>query len=150
MRDEPSPRDRHDLSATARKGVSLGKVAACYDGDMGLTYITATVSNKKKREDVRFLVDSGSMYTLLPEATWKALALKPKRKEIFSLADGTTIERAMSECYVVLPALGDGHTPVILGEAGDGPLLGVITLEQFGLMLNPFNRTLQPMRMILA
>jgi len=39
---------------------------------------------------------------------------------------------------------------VILGEPGDEPLLGVVTLEILGLTLNPFTRQLQPMRMLLA
>jgi len=75
--------------------------------------------------------------------------LSPKRAMTFTLADGTTIERKVSECHVALPQ-GEGHTPVILGEPGDEALLGVVTLEILGLVLNPFNRTLQPMRMMLA
>ncbi len=67
----------------------------------------------------------------------------------FSLADGTIIERNVSECHISL-SQGEGHTPVILGEPGDEALLGVVTLEILGLVLNPFNRTLQPMRMLLA
>jgi hypothetical protein len=39
---------------------------------------------------------------------------------------------------------------VILGEAGDEALLGAVTLEIFGLVLHPFKRTLEPMRMMLA
>ena len=31
---------------------------------------------------------------------------------------------------------GDGHTPVILGEPGDEALLGAVTLEILGLVLN--------------
>ena len=42
------------------------------------------------------------------------------------------------------------HTPVVLGQPGDEPMLGVVTLEILGLVLNPFNRTLQPMRMLLG
>ncbi len=45
---------------------------------------------------------------------------------------------------------GEGYTPAILGEPGDEALLGAVTLEILGLVLNPFNRTLQPMRMLLA
>ncbi len=55
----------------------------------------------------------------------------------------------MSEAYISLPQ-GEGHTPVILGEPRDEALLGVVTLEILGLVLNPFTRTLQPMRMLLA
>ena|SRR5688572_16638094 len=117
---------------------------------MGLTYIDGVVTGKKgKRATVSFLVDSGAMYTLLPETTWKSLGLKPKRSMTFTLADGTRIDRDISECHIELPQ-GDGHTPVILGEAGDEALLGVVTLESLGLVLNPFSRKLQPMRAMLA
>ena len=67
----------------------------------------------------------------------------------FVLADGTHVERNISECYIVLPQ-GEGHTPVILGEPGDEGLLGAVTLEELGLVLNPFQRSLQPARMMLA
>jgi len=89
------------------------------------------------------------MYTLLPTKTWQSIGLKPKRSMTFSLADGTEIQRQVSECHITLPQ-GEGHTPVILGEPGDEALLGVVTLEILGLVLNPFRRTLQPMRMMLA
>ncbi len=122
---------------------------------MGLTYIDGTVkgpSGEKRR--VRFLVDSGAKYTQLPNDVWKALSLESKRAMDFILADGTPLKRQVSECQIALvdTELGEheGHTPVILGEPGDVPLLGVITLEEFGLVLNPFSRTLQPMRMMLA
>jgi predicted aspartyl protease len=67
----------------------------------------------------------------------------------FTLADGTMVERKVSECHITLPQ-GEGHTPVILGERGDEALLGAVTLEILGLVLNPFKRTLQPMRMLLV
>ena len=117
---------------------------------MGTTYIKGIVTGPTgKKVAVRFLVDSGASYTLLPEKVWKRIGLKPKRAELFALADGTTIERKVSEAHIALPQ-GEAHTPIILGEPGDEPLLGVITLEIIGLVLNPFNRTLQPMRMLLA
>ena len=117
---------------------------------MGIVYIEGVVTGpREKQATVRFLVDSGAMYTLLPNDVWRALELSPKRSVRFTLADGTTIERQVSECHVRLPQ-GEGQTPVILGEPGDEALLGVVTLEILGLVLNPFTRTLQPMRMLLA
>ena len=95
------------------------------------------------------MVDSGAKYSLLPRAAWRAIGLRPKRRMSFVLADGTVIERDVSECHITLPQ-GDGHTPVILGKAGDEALLGVVTLEMLGFVLNPFNRTVQPARLILA
>jgi clan AA aspartic protease len=117
---------------------------------MGIVYIEGTVTRPKgKKAIVRFLVDSGATYTLLPRGDWKKIGLEPKRSLTFALADGTAVERKVSECRISLPQ-GEAHTPVILGEANDEPLLGVVTLEILGLVLNPFNRTLQPMRMLLV
>jgi aspartyl protease family protein len=117
---------------------------------MGVTYIEGLLTGPTgKQATVRFLVDSGATYTLVPAEASRLLELQPKRTVTFSLADGTTIERRVSECHLSLPQ-GEGHTPVIVGEAGDEALLGVITLEELGLVLNPFTRELQPMRMMLA
>jgi clan AA aspartic protease len=117
---------------------------------MGITYIDGTVTGKKgKSAVVKFLVDSGAQYTLLPEKDWKAIGLKRKRTMAFALADGTEVQRDVSECHIRLPQ-GDTHTPVILGEPGDdAALLGEVTLEELGLVLDPFQRTLRPMRVVL-
>ncbi len=84
-----------------------------------------------------------------PLEAWQAIGLKPVRRIQCVLADGATIERDVSECQLSLPQ-GSAHTPVILGQAEDEPLLGAVTLEILGLVLNPFQRSLQPMRMMLA
>ena len=116
---------------------------------MGLTHYTTRVTGPKAVATLEFLVDTGAGYTVLPQATWRTLGLVPQRREVFTLADGTHIERDMSECLIIVEKM-EGHTPVVLGEEDDTALLGVITLEQFGLMVNPFTRRLQPMRMMLA
>ncbi|NCO40976.1 MAG: aspartyl protease [Armatimonadetes bacterium CG_4_10_14_3_um_filter_66_18] len=117
---------------------------------MGVTYVEGLVSGPTGRQaTVRFLVDSGAKYSLLGNRDWQAIGLQPKRTMTFTLADGTTVDREVSECLISLPE-GEAHTPVILGEPGDEPLLGVVTLEILGVVLNPFNRTLQPMRMALV
>ena len=117
---------------------------------MGITYIQGQVKGPKgKAVEVSFLVDSGATYSVLPKETWKALGLKPKRRMTFTLADGAKIERSISEAHLKLPQ-GEAHTPVVLGEDGDQALLGVVTLEILGLVFNPFDRTLQPMRMLMC
>jgi predicted aspartyl protease len=118
---------------------------------VGLTYVDGVVTGPTgTSRPVHFLVDSGAKYSLLPLADWQAIGLAPKRRMTFALADGTMIDRDVSECHIELPQ-GDAHTPVILGEAGDDEaLLGVVTLEILGFVLNPFSRTLRPARLILA
>ena len=114
---------------------------------MGITYIDGTVSGPGGSRSLTFLVDSGAMYTLLPYDVWRAIVIAPKRSVSLSLADGTQIERSVSECHIAL-SVGEGHTPVIMGEPGDEALLGVVTLEMLGLVFNPYTRTLHPMRML--
>jgi len=117
---------------------------------VGVTYIEGVVTGPTdKQATVRFLVDSGATYTLLPHNEWQMIGLSSKRSLTFILADGTSVERKVSECHIALPQ-GEAHTPVILGEPGDEPLLGTVTLEILGVVLNPFTRALQPMRMLLV
>ena len=117
---------------------------------MGITYVKRTVRGPDGQErTLNMLVDSGTMYSLIPVDVWEAIGLKATRHEIFRLANGTAVERRMSDCVVRLPE-GETSTPVVLGEPGDAALLGVVTLEELGLVLNPFSRTLHPMRMLLS
>ena len=139
--------DRAGKSAEGSDSMAAGEQR----GAVGITYVEGTVRGPGNREaTVRFLIDSGATYSLLPERAWRAVELEPKREQEFLLADGTVVRRAVSECYISLPQ-GDGHTPVVLGEPGDQePLLGVVTLEILGLVFDPFRRTLQPMRTLLV
>ena len=117
---------------------------------MGILYIDGVARGPSGEEaEVRFLMDSGATYSLLPESVWRPIGVEPTREMTFTLADGTRVERQISRCYLVLPQGGE-YTPVILGKPGDEALPGVVTLEILGLVFNPFSRTLHPMRMMLA
>ena len=119
---------------------------------MGISYVEGTVRGPPPGAEatVRFLIDSGATYSLLPEPVWRAIGLVPTRDMEFVLADGTSLHRSVSECIVRLPH-GEGHTPVVLGQPGDAePLLGVVTLEILGLVFDPFRRTLHPMRALMV
>lgn len=127
------------------------KTGECRLPSVGLTYLDGTVRGPTGiQAEVRFLMDSGAGYSLLPESVWKAIGLAPKREMQFDLADGTIIRRAVSECHFTFPQ-GEGHSPVVLGAPDDPePLLGVVTLETLGLVFDPFGRRLRPMRALLA
>lgn len=116
---------------------------------MGLTKVTVKIGRRRKAMDVDCLVDSGASYTLLPEKVWRKLRLKPMEEMKFVLADATVIKRRLSEVWLEYEGRGR-TTQVILGEKGDEALLGAMTLEAFGLVLNPFTRELTPMKLMLA
>ena len=117
---------------------------------MGLPFIDGEVTGPSGvSRSVQFLVDSGASYSLLPTDVWNELGLQPKRSVTFTLGDGTTIARDVSECHISLQGQ-ESHTPVILGEEGDEPLLGAVTLEILGFVLDPLKRTLQAMHMRLG
>ncbi|HYV94676.1 MAG TPA: hypothetical protein VE978_23075 [Chitinophagales bacterium] len=119
---------------------------------MGLTNLMFTVKknrDSKKKKQVEFLIDSGAVYSLVPSPILKELGLKPYRRETFSLADGTSIERQAGDAYFEYKGSG-APAPVIFGEEGDETLLGVTTLEAIGLVYNPYTRELYPMRMLLV
>ena len=119
---------------------------------MGLTYIEGRLrvpGRRQRSRRVRFLVDSGAVYSVLRQPDWRALGLQPEREVEFVLADGTALTRGVSECTFEVEGRR-ATSPVVLGETEDEALLGAVTLETLGLVLNPLNRTLQPMRMVLA
>ena len=119
---------------------------------MGITTAILTVREHRKSAksaDVEFLVDSGAVYSLVPGKILDELDIEPYKEMSFSLADGTSIKRKISSAYFEFEGEG-GPAPVIYGEEGDTALLGATTLESIGLVLNPFSRTLHPMRMLMA
>ena len=118
---------------------------------MGITNAILKVKEHRKSEkiaEVNFLIDSGAIYSLVPGKILDELDIDPYKEMIFSLADGTSIKRRVCSAYFEFKGEG-GPAPVIYGEEGDEPLLGVTTLGSLGLVLNPFTRTLHPMRMLM-
>jgi clan AA aspartic protease len=119
---------------------------------LGITNAILKVKEHRKSEkiaEVNFLVDSGAIYSLVPGKILDELDIEPYKEMSFSLADGTVLKRKVCSAYFELEGEG-GPAPVVYGEVGDEPLLGATTLESLGLVLNPFTRTLHPMRMLMA
>lgn len=119
---------------------------------MGVTHVRVTVKNiKDERREMSqaFLVDTGAHYTLVPKPLVRKLGIKPTREQEFILADGKVVKRKMGRAIVELDGRSEPST-VILGEKGDSALLGTITLEQMGLMVDPFQRKLRPIKLLLA
>jgi clan AA aspartic protease len=119
---------------------------------MGITTAILRVREHRKSTqfaDVEFLIDSGAVYSLVPGKILDEMGIEPYKEMSFSLADGTSIKRKISSAYFEYQGEG-GPAPVVYGEEGDTALLGATTLESIGLVLNPFTRTLHPMRLLMA
>jgi len=119
---------------------------------IGLTYIKATVINPadpSKRLKVEFLVDSGAMYSVVPKTILKTLGIKSRETKTFTLADGTDVTRKVGNALFALDH-SERASPVLFGEKGDSTLLGMVSLEALGYILDPLRRELRPLPMVLG
>jgi clan AA aspartic protease len=113
---------------------------------MGFTHTRLKIAKNRdsaEMEDLLFLVDSGAQYSLVPQDILERLGVKPDRKITLVLADRTRISRNVGEAHFAFRSR-KATSPVIFGEKGDEPLLGVVTLENLGLVLNPLSRRIYP------
>ncbi|MGD0009643.1 MAG: aspartyl protease family protein [Terriglobia bacterium] len=119
---------------------------------MGLTYIQASIANParpRRSAKLKFLVDSGALYSVVPARVLRRLGIKPGKTKTFILADGTEVKRSLGQALFRLNG-DEGASPVIFGETGDSVLLGIVSLEALGLILDPLKRELRPLPMMLA
>lgn len=119
---------------------------------MGITNVTLEIGNPadpSKKIKGEFLVDSGAHYTVLPQSYVKKLGLKPSFNQKFSLADGKIIERPIGSALIKFENK-EGAVMVVLGKKEDSALLGVTTLEAFGLMIDPFKRQIYHSKLMLG
>jgi clan AA aspartic protease len=117
---------------------------------MGMTSVHAKVANPadhSKFIEEEFLVDSGAIYTVLPEELLSKIGIKPNRQMTFELADRTKIVREVGDAHYILDE-SQGSAPVVFGKRGDSLLLGAFTLEALGLILDPIRRKLRPMKVL--
>ncbi len=120
---------------------------------MGITLIPAKVSNPRRPRgravEIEFLIDTGAIYSVVPGSIARKLALEKLDREEFTLADGTHRAYDVGEAFFELSERR-GTSKVVFGPANVTPLLGALTLESLGLMVNPVTREVLPMRLFLA
>ncbi len=119
---------------------------------MGMTKVSLVIkslTDSRKQAEAEFLVDSGAHFTVVPIRIVEKLGLKSNFEQSFSLADGKTIKRKVGNAMVKFEDR-EMAVPVVLGERNDEGLLGVTTLESFGLMLDPFQRKIYKSRLMLG
>lgn len=96
---------------------------------------------------MRFLVDSGIAYSVIPVEVLKKLGIKPVDRQTFLLANGEEVEKQIGEARFFFRKKGR-VSPVVFGDPGVY-LLGATTLENLGLILDPLSRELKPLPMLL-
>ena len=119
---------------------------------VGLAHVRATIANPArlaKRARLRFLVDSGALYSVAPATLLCRLGIEPHGTRTFMLADGTEIRRFIGDATFIVSG-ERAASPVIFGEKDDSLLLGTVSLEALGFMLDPLKRTLKPLPMVLG
>jgi clan AA aspartic protease len=110
---------------------------------MGAFRVTIEIGDKagERFTQVDALVDTGATYTWIPASLLRQLGHSPEEQRQFILADGRDVTYGLAW----LPVRFDGRvrpTPVTFGDEGTEPLLGVVTLEEFGLGVDAVNQRL--------
>jgi len=99
-------------------------------------------------EKIEALVDTGSTYTWVSREVLDRLGVRPVEERPFVLADGRQVTYPIAWIQIRM----DGRTQptiTVFGEPASDPLLGVFTLEGFGLAADPVNRRLVPVPALL-
>ena len=117
---------------------------------MSITFLKVKVINPeqpKKSQEFEFLLDSGAVYSVVPQNILKKLGVKPTSSQEFILANGEVVKKSIGNAYF---GYGDKirAAPVIFGDKGVF-LLGATTIEALGMILDPIRRQLKPLPMLL-
>ena len=112
---------------------------------MGMTHVTVMVRNPaapEKTWDGLFLVDTGSIDSLVPRKHLLEIGLVPKAQRTYELADGSEVRLDITTGD--LEFMGDivGST-LIFGADDAEPILGVTALESVGIEVDPRSQRLK-------
>ena len=112
---------------------------------MGTVTTTIEVGDPLGRnfQEIELEVDTGSTFTALPREILEALGVPVNRTVRARLADGTPQWVEVGETIIRL-ADKQFTTTVIFAEEGEPSLLGVVTLEDALLAVDPVNNELIP------
>ena len=113
---------------------------------MALVHLTLEVAHAgvpERRKEVEFLIDSDATCSVVPATLLVELGIEPTSEQRFTIANGQIITRRRGNALFFYQGR-DGASPVVFGEEGDSTLLGAVTLEALGFVLDPVHRRLVP------
>ena len=114
---------------------------------MGLTRVTATVSNLSKSPpfyEAVFLVDTGAIDCMAPASQLVKAGIQVEGKEVYELANGQPVEYPYGFARVSFMG-AETVTQVIFGPEDAEPILGVVALENTGITVDPVSLSLKRM-----
>ncbi len=115
---------------------------------MGMFKIRVRVSNPADRSrffDEDFWVDTGTLYSFVPEGRLNEIGISPVRARELILADGRRDRRLLGEAVLTIPQLEESLTcPVIFAPPDSLYLIGATALENFGVQADSTIRQLRP------
>ena len=121
---------------------------------MGMMKKRVTVSNTKdpaRRFEELFWVDTGALYSFVPEDVLEGIGIEPSATRTLVLADGRQEKRLLGFCDFQVEGLeGSIPCPVIFAPKGSLFLLGATALENFGVEVDPINKTLKPILAVIG
>ena len=105
---------------------------------IGTLKVTIGVGDPQGRqfEELDVTVDTGSTCTAVPRAMLQRLGIPVERSLPSETADGRIVPVDVGEATIRLQGL-QFHTPVIFAEGNEPILLGVVSLEQAALAVDP-------------
>jgi clan AA aspartic protease len=114
--------------------------------NMGLTHVTAKICDLSGAStspfEAEFLLDTGSIDCMVPSDKLRATGVRPEGKRVYELANGQPIEYEYGFARVAF--FGDETVvQVIFGPLDTEPILGVVALENTGLVVDPVTRNLK-------
>ncbi len=120
---------------------------------MGVTtarVVIRSVAERERSVEVDLTVDTGAIYSVVPATVLASIGIEPEeRRREFDLADGRTVRRDLG--WAIFEVQGcRAPSRVIFGVRGDAGLLGMVTLEELGLSVDPLKRSLRPLRLMIA
>ena len=121
---------------------------------MGMFKKKVRVSNPKNDNDFfesDFWVDTGALYSFIPEDYLEKIGFEPETTKNLVYADGRIDRRLFGYCRFEIEELAEkAICPVIAGIKGSLFLLGATALENFGVEADPVNKKLNPIHAIIG
>jgi len=115
---------------------------------MGMFQVRVRVANPSERSryfDENFWVDTGALYSFIPEERLNEIGIRPLGTRELLLADGRRDRRSLGEAVLTIPQLDESLTcPVIFAPADALYLLGATALENFGVQADSTTQQLKP------